>query len=211
MKFNESYKKLLIGIVFAIFIIIAIIHQLTKESQLTKNSKLGIGRLMKIEHGGNTSDFRIKYDFFHNGKKIKGIDPLNVGWPVHLRNGKPVIKGYSPVEYDSENPQNAKIIIQKKPYTPKQLLANSDKVQGLVENTFKVSDYYVDLKISYSYGNERFNFRTRLHKDSLLCGTLDSCKGSSIQLKINKFYPELNDFYFKSYDKKHLLKENGFN
>ena len=209
MQFEEDSKKLLLGIIFIILIISAIIYQQHKEDQLSDNYKLSIGKVTKIEHI-RKSRYDVRYTFYDGGTKINETDPLNINLPVHVRDGNVIVGGYYPVEYDSKNPDNAKIVIREKPYTAKQLIANGTIIRGLVNNAFLISDEYVDLKISYSYKKGKFNFRTRLHKDSLPCGNQASCIGKSIQLKINKLYPELNDLYFKSYDRRHLLVKNGF-
>lgn len=208
-ELTKNEKGLLVFVLFMVFVIISFLFQQRKENSFYNNYKLAIGKALKIENGGKTKRY-IKYKFYVNGEIVVTSDPLEAGWPVHVRDGNVIVGGYYPVEYDSKNPDNAKIVIRDKPYTAKQLIASGTIIQGLVNNAFLVSDEYVDLKISYSYKKGDFNFRTRLHKDSLPCGNQASCIGKSIQLKINKFYPELNDLYFKSYDRRHLLVKNGF-
>ena len=102
-------------------------------------------------------------------------------------------------------------MLTERPLKLKQILNDHATIYGNVVLASPVSDNYVDLRIAYKYQGEVFNFRTRLHKDNLPCGNVESCKESQIKLLVSKHYPEVNDLYFKSYDRKNLLEQYKLN
>jgi hypothetical protein len=191
-------------------IIILFVSQLVKESNLEKNKVIGVAKFLRINHD-RRSKYSVEYQFFANGKLIESSDPLGASWPNHVREGEPVIRAFYPVEFDRENPKNSRIMLTERPLKLKQILNDHATIYGNVVLASPVSDNYVDLRIAYKYQGEVFNFRTRLHKDNLPCGNVESCKESQIKLLVSKHYPEVNDLYFKSYDRKNLLEQYKLN
>ncbi|MCB0372690.1 MAG: hypothetical protein KDD31_06770 [Muricauda sp.] len=206
----KNHKKETFLVVIILFFGIGLILKLKQEEDLDYNRKLGIAKLLRITNGSNSHKW-VDYQFYENGKLIETSDPLRASWPNHIREGKPVIRAFYPVEFDRENPQYSKIIITERPLKLQQVLKDHISVYGNVLLASPVSDNYVDLRIEYNYQGVDFNFRTRLHKDSLPCGNVESCKESQIKLLVSKHYPEVNDLYFKSYDRKNLLEQYKLN
>ena len=209
MNLNQGNKGALIFLGVSLLVFTGYIFQQSKEDKLHANLKTTVGKVTGIKHASK-SRFYIEFEFYGTDGMVQGNDPLRATWPEYIREGKVEINRYYPVEYDSEDPKNSKISITKEPYTEAQLLRNGIQVDAKVEKAMKVSKDYVDLRIKYKHNHESFKFRTRLHKDSLPCGSIESCNGSMISLKINEQFPELNVLYFKSYDRKHKLREYGF-
>lgn len=195
---KETIKKTIILSAFALFMILAFFWTYRKEQSLYRNRKTTIGKVTDVKFGQHGS---INFSYYVNGILFESSDPDDASWPQYVRDGKAQKHKFYPVEYDGMNPSNSKILITRTPLGKDDLLRSGILVEGTVENAYPVSDDYVDLHINYCYLKGEFRFRTRLHKDSLPCGTTVDCQQSTIEVFMAKDYPELNDLYFKSYDR----------
>ena len=206
----KNHKNETFLIVFVVSICLAFIFQLKQEDSLDYNRKFGIAKLLRIRKGGKSHKW-IEYQFYENGKLIQSSDPLRAGWPNYIREGKPIIRAFYPVEFNREKPEYSKIIITEQPLKLHQIFKNHTTVYGDVVLSSAVSDSYVDLRINYRFKESDFSFRTRLHKDSLPCGNVKNCIDSKIKMMVSNHYPEANDLYYKSYDRKNLLRKYKLN
>ncbi|MCL6267659.1 hypothetical protein [Flagellimonas myxillae] len=195
---KETTKKLIVLAAVVLFLIVGAWWTNNKEQSLENNRKVTIG---------NVTDFKfgvygyIHFTYYVDGKLFEGSDPDDASWPEYVREAAPKKHGFYPVEYDVSNPKNCKIAITKNPWDVDDLFRGAIQIEGVVEHAYPISDNYVDLHINYSYLSGDFKFRTRLHKDSLPCGTLANCEQAEIELFIPKNYPELSDLYLRSYDR----------
>ncbi len=214
---NFSGDKFVIYIITPIIIIIVIISLIKNNDQIegiNKNKKTTVGFITKIRHGGNnagTSNIIYKYNV--NSKKFKTSDALYDGYPKRVRLSKPIIGKYYPVEYDSLHPEESRILITEKSLNPHELILFGNTITGSISKIlyFK-GNQYADFYINYKYRNEKFSFRTRLHKDSLSCGEISDCrKNKTIKLKISKKYPIFNNLYFKSRDRQTKSAYTNYN
>ncbi|GAB5474254.1 MAG: hypothetical protein Mars2KO_23530 [Maribacter sp.] len=174
------------------------------EISLNSNRITTIGRVTKIKkdrHAGS-----IRFEFYANGKLVQTKNPNKSGWPKYVRESKARRFEFYPVEYDYTNPENSKILITRKPLAIDKILREGIRIKGEVENAYETSNSYVDLYIKYTYLKNQFHFRTRQHKDSLPCKTVEKCKKSKIDLLISKDFPDINNLYYSSYDRKAMKK-----
>ena len=170
------------------------------ESVIQKNKKVTVAKISSITYSEHNS--YINYIYHIDGEKFKKSAPLKGSRISGIRLGKPVVKKYYRLEYDSTNHENNIIIIGKEPLDEKKLIANGIYKDGRITRVLKGHYPYVDFFINYNHKTDKYSFRTRLHKDSLNCGTLEECLTSnSIGLIASKEYPFLNNLYFKSRDR----------
>ncbi|WP_299431384.1 hypothetical protein [uncultured Aquimarina sp.] len=113
MKLRDNLGfSIFIGIV--LIFVIGYLSQQPKEYSLKKNRKLVLSVVTKVSDKGKESG-SIKYKFIYNDKVYKNSDPLNPGWPRHVRKRKPNVGEYYYAEFDSLKPSNSKIIIGEYP------------------------------------------------------------------------------------------------
>ncbi|SIS47566.1 hypothetical protein SAMN05421766_102145 [Zobellia uliginosa] len=197
-QLKKNQKAIIISLFFTLIALLSI-YTWRKEASLNSNRKITIGRVTDVNY--SIKDGYISYEFYVDGEHYDTSDPDDAGWPKYFRQGKAVKNQFYPVEYDLTDPYNSKIKITQTPISLKTVLENGTKVKGLVEKSSPVSDSYVDLYISYTFLKRQFKFRTRLHRDSLPCGTADSCPQKEIDLIISDYFPDANDLYYSSYDR----------
>lgn len=194
------------GTLIVVVIIITFWIRNEKDNGITSRKKTAIGLItdIKLTNQRNVGSEAAFYSFYVNGIKYKGRDGLNTVAPKRVRLGEPKIGGYYVIEYDSLNIDENRIVIGKKPLDHQKLINRGVHIDGHIKRSLNGYDPYIDLFIEYSYQNENFAFRTRLHKDSLECGTLEDCLlKKTIPLKVSKKYPFFNDLYFASRDRQY--------
>ncbi len=200
MKEEDKKKRgIIIFSLICIFLLIGFYNTWQNEISLNSNSKMTIGRVTDFNYSTRTG--HIDFKFYVNGKLYDTSDPDDAGWPKYVRETRAVKYQFYPVEYDITNPNNSKILITKKPVGVETLIRYGIKIKGKVENAYAISDSYVDLYVSYSYLKGKFKFRTRIHKDSLPCGTIENCQQREVDLTISKDFPDVNNLYYLSYDR----------
>ncbi|MDO6819493.1 hypothetical protein [Zobellia sp. 1_MG-2023] len=203
MKKPKDKKGLIVfSLIFGV-ILIGSYHTWQKEASLSKHRKMTIGKVTDFKY--RKKGF-IDYQFYVNGELFDTSDPDDAGWPNYIRNAKAQKQHFYFVEYDSTNPYNSKIQIQRKSIGTNTLFKDSIPIKATIEQINSISDSYMDLYISYVYQQGRFKFRTRIHKDSLPCGTVANCEQGEIDLTISKYFPDANNLYFKSYDRMAMKK-----
>ncbi len=205
---TEDNRRSLFFALFVIIITGLVLFQKRRENSLIENGKPSVGRVLKLKSCGKRGKC-IEYEFFVNGVKVIASDRLESNWREYLKDRETISGRFYPIQYDKTNPENSVILVYERPYSLEQLLKNGKQTSGLVDKAMKVSKEYVDLRISFQYNKGDFNFRTRLHKDSLPCGNVDSCAGKRINITVNTYFPEANDLFFKSHDREHKLKDLG--
>ena len=218
-NFTKKIKKLsdselnTVGLIFFVIIFCVVyVQNMNEEKDFDKKKKITAGKFIKIYGGSNKSSPHLLYSYFINGEKIESSDISNTSSSKRVRLSKPIKGKYYPVEYDSLNPKNSRILITKEPLNPKGLIIFGENIMG---NISKISYYkgnqYADLYINYKFRNQKFSFRTRLHKDSLSCGKIDDCrKRKSIELRIASKYPIFNNLYFKSRDRQNKSQYTNY-
>ena len=169
------------------------------ELSLSKNKKMTIGQVTGFRHSSKRT--YIEFQYYVNGELYNASDPYEARWPKYVRNAKAIRQQFYFVEYDTTDPNNSKIQIQRKSIGTNTLFKDGIHIKGNVENISRISNSYMDLYISYVYPQDKFKFRTRIHKDSLPCGTIANCEQKGIDLIISKHFPEANNLYYSSYDR----------
>ena len=200
MKSLKNKKGLIIFSLLCFTLVIFFYDTWKDEISLNNNKEFTIGRVTDFKYKRRRGGF-IDFEFYANGKFFEVSDPDKSGWPPLIRESRAQRFEFYPVEYDITNPNNSKIQITEKPLGFKSILKDGVSINGTIENIYSVSKSYADLHIHYSYQQHRFRFRTRLHKDSLPCGDIDSCKQKEIQLIVSKDFPDINNLYYLSYDR----------
>ena len=114
-------KKVLFLTIFGLIILTLAYFQNQKEISLYRNKALTIGKVTELNTCSKTTTKCIVFKYLINGKWINGTDRGNALWPKLVREGKPQIGKYYPVEYDKTNIEYSKIMITKKPLTDKQV------------------------------------------------------------------------------------------
>lgn len=201
MEEKKKSRGVIIFSLFCVVLIIGFYNSWKDEISLSSNSKMTIGKVTDFKYSTRRGGY-IDFKFYVNGKVYDTSDPDDAGWPKYVRKGRAVKNKFYPVEYDITNPKNSKILLTRKPLGFKVLLKDGIKTKSKVEKIYVVSDSYVDLHINYTYLKGKFQFRTRIHKDSLPCGSIDSCQEKKIDLIISKDFPEINNLYYLSYDRR---------
>ncbi|WP_418499118.1 hypothetical protein [Flagellimonas sp.] len=201
---QKNKKGAIILSLLCVVIVIGFYNSWKDEISLNSNKKMTIGRVTDFKYSSRHG--YIDFKFYADGKLYDTSDPDDSGWPKYVRNGKAIKHRFYPVEYEYTNPYNSKILITKKPLEVEYLLKQGIKIQGEIENIFPISDSYADLHIKYIYLKGNFKFRTRLHKDSLPCGSIENCRKSKIDLVISRDYPDINSLYYQSYDRRAMKK-----
>ncbi|ADV50117.1 hypothetical protein I2486_13950 [Cellulophaga sp. E16_2] len=187
-----------------LFIFFGLYSTYKGEASLLENKSITRGKLTEVSYGeGGSFDYR----FYVNGILYEASDPDDAGWPDYVRTANPIINGFYNVAYDRKDPSNSKIIIDGFPKHESELLAYADTISAKVTKVFPVSDSYADLYIKYTFKRNEFSFRTRIHKDSLPCGSLGECKEATIALIVAKQYPEISNLYIQSYDRRAMRKD----
>jgi len=111
-------KNILILTLFGLIILIAAYFQNEKEISLIQNKKMTIGKVTRLNFcSGSKLKKCIEFKYLIDGKWIYGTDPGDAFWPNFVRESKPQIGKYYPVEYDKTNFEYSKILITKKPLT----------------------------------------------------------------------------------------------
>jgi len=203
IKSTKSNPRGLLGIVLLFFIAVWIIwNKTTQEDLVTKHQKITLGKVTGI-YAGKTSGSRIDFTYYISGQSYKGSDKLRGGYPNRIRLSKPEKGKYYEVEYDSTNHKNHRIIINREPINPRLELNYTTSVEGCVKKETPL-DQYIDVYINYKVQGESFDFRTRLHKDSLNIYETEKCYSrKAISLEASKRYPFFNNLYFKSRDRQY--------
>ena len=165
---TEDNRRSLFFALFVIIITGLVLFQKRRENSLIENGKPSVGRVLKLKSCGKRGKC-IEYEFFVNGVKVIASDRLESNWREYLKDRETISGRFYPIQYDKTNPENSVILVYERPYSLEQLLKNGKQTSGLVDKAMKVSKEYVDLRISFQYNKGDFNFRTRLHKDSLPC------------------------------------------
>ncbi|WP_350290381.1 hypothetical protein [uncultured Croceitalea sp.] len=204
MDNQKNKRSLIIFFILCAFIAIGFYNSWKDEIALNSDSKMTIGRVTDFKYSSRNG--HIDFKFYVNGKLYETSDPDNSEWPKYVRTAKAIKNKFYPVEYEVTNPKNSKILITRKPLGIKALLKDGLKIKAKVENIYEISDSYADLYITYDYLEGKFKFRTRIHKDSLPCGTIDSCQQKEIDLIILKDFPDVNNLYYLSYDRVAMKK-----
>ena len=112
-------KKILrIDLIILIAIALLVYSSFTKDeyqSQLLNNRRIGVAKIKKVRYGKHSN---ISYYLFVDGVRLENSDPLysSTAEPL-IRNGTPLVNKFYPVEYDSTNPNNSKILITETPLT----------------------------------------------------------------------------------------------
>ncbi|CAM3330507.1 hypothetical protein [Zobellia roscoffensis] len=195
---------LIIFILICSAVLIGSYNKCQNNISLKANKEMTIGRVTGFKHGSRNE--RIQYQFYVNSKLYRTSD-LYRPRLQHKRNTKPRKKQFYYVEYDATDPSNSKILIQQqKSIGPNALFQDGIDIKANVDKISAISDSYVDLYISYAYLKNKYKFRTRIHKDSLPCGTIDNCEQGEVDLTISKYFPDANNLYFKSYDRMAMKK-----
>ncbi|CAL2057710.1 hypothetical protein [Tenacibaculum sp. 190524A05c] len=204
MKENNSK---LIGLLLIItFFIGFTLYQNNKEDLITKRAKITSGRIYSLSYKNphRGSGKSIDYKYFINNNEYKSKDPFSKHqtFKKRVRLSEPIIGKFYPVEYDSLNPKESRIIITEEALNPFELTHNGLKINGDISKISGGHNPYFDFFITYKFRGEKFSFRTRLHQDSINCGSIENCrKTKKIELKISEEYPFFNDLYFKSRDR----------
>jgi len=112
-------KNILILSIFGLIILTAAYFQNVKEISLYRNKAVTIGKVIKLNvcSGSRSAKKCIEFKYLINGKWILGTDRGDALWPKLVREGKPQIGKYYPVEYDKTDFEYSKILITKKPLT----------------------------------------------------------------------------------------------
>lgn len=120
---TDKNKKILFLTIFGLIILIAAYLQNEKEISLSQNRVLTIGKVTKLNvcSGSKSPKKCIEFKYLIDGKWINGTDRGDALWPKLVREGKPQIGKYYPVEYDKTNVEYSKIMITKQPLTDKQV------------------------------------------------------------------------------------------
>lgn len=205
MKENNSK---LIGLLLIItFFIGFTLYQNKKEDLITKRAKITSGLIYSFStsesYKGGGASF-INYKYYFDTKEFKSKDNFSNNQTFHkrIRLSEPIIGKFYPVEYDSLNPKESRIIITEEALNPFELTHNGLKINGDISKISGGHNPYFDCFITYKFKGEKFSFRTRLHQDSINCGSIENCrKTKKIELKISEEYPFFNDLYFKSRDR----------
>ncbi|MEK6152570.1 hypothetical protein WIW50_04895 [Flavobacteriaceae bacterium 3-367] len=196
---KETQKKSILFIVLGVFLFFAFWQTSKKDHSLQINKDFTIGKVTDVHFGMHGF---IKYKYYVDGLLFEGSDPDEASWPEYYRTTKPIVGKFYNVEFDSKNPKNSKIIIGKNSHFDYEIPEiNGIEITGMVEKISLISENYLDLNISYKIYNQNFTFRSRFHKDSLPCKDYENCLNSKVSLMVAEKYPELNDLYFKSYDR----------
>ncbi|MEP1486790.1 MAG: hypothetical protein ABJK28_00025 [Algibacter sp.] len=114
-------KKILLLSIFGLIILTLAYFQNEKEISLSRNKALTIGKVTELNTCSKTTTKCIVFKYFINGKWINGTDRGDALWPKLVREGKPQVGKYYPVEYDKTNIEYSKIMITKQPLTDKQV------------------------------------------------------------------------------------------
>lgn len=166
-----------------------------EETKIEKNKDTSYAKILGIKKGkGNY----VRYKFLHNHSWYYDTD----SW-----NGKASENEFYKVIFDKTDPEYSDIILTKKSINPLTLIDEGIEIKGEINRIEIPSKQYLDLYISYKYLNEKFEFRTRMNKDSLPCGNIENCEGSLIDLKVSNYFPELNDLYYSSYDRSKIREK----
>lgn len=189
---------------FIVLIIWGIWKNTNDQESIMLNKKGTVGKITKITSSSTKyTSQKIHFVYYVNGKKYKGSDALRDGYPRRVRLSKPQIGKYYVVEYDSINHKNHRIVIERQPLNPRMELNFTDKIEGCVKRESNLGNY-TDLFIEYRAGNSDYEFRTRLHKDSLnIYESSDCFSGKAISLEVSKRHPFFNNLYFKSRDRQY--------
>ena len=138
----------------------------------------------------------VEYKYLINGKTYNSSHPIN----NQEYNSISKFRFY-PIVYHKKDPNVSKLITNSF-LNPEYLIDNGIYINGKITKILECHYPVLDLFINYNFNNQYFSFRTRLHKDSLNCGTIEKCKNDKIiKLKISQEYPFFNDLYFKSRDR----------
>lgn len=192
---KEILKKYLGAILFFVTIVsIMQWNEKNEEIRIRENQAVSYAKIIGVKKGKGSY---VRYRFLHNDKWIYDRD----SW-----NGKATENEFYKVIYDQNAPEYSDIILTKS-INPIDLIKNGKNIKGKIERISYPSKTYLDLYISYNFLGEKYEFRTRKHKDSLYCKLIPNCEGSEIDLKISEFQPELNDLYFESYDRGKIREE----
>ena len=197
-KLKDNKNPIVYSLFFGL-ILLGFYSTWRNEISLNANKKMTVGRVTDFSYG-NDNGF-IDYEFYVNGQLYNVSDPDDSGWPKHVRNARARKNHFYFVAYDTTDPNNAKIQIQRRSIGTNTLFKDGINIKGNVDKINAISDSYMDLYISYAYQQGKFKFRTRIHKDSLPCGTIANCEQGEIDLTISKYFPDANNLYFKSYDR----------
>ena len=191
----KPYSKKYFGIILffaAIIFVLRWIKQNEKE-QIEQNKGISIA---KIEHIGRRN--RLYYRFLYDKKWYTGSE----------RGGRSISKNdYFKVEFDKSNPYTSNLILSEQSLNPMDLVEDGIEIQARVKKIMFPAKTHLDLYVSYQYLNENYSVRTRMHKDSLPCGTVADCNNAKITFKISPYFPDLNSFYYDSYDRSELRKK----
>ncbi|APQ17467.1 hypothetical protein [Maribacter hydrothermalis] len=187
---KEVLRKHL-GSILLVVAVITVIHwnESSKEKRINENKAFSYAKILSVKKGKRS---RVSYKFLHNDKWIYETD----SW-----NGKAEKNEFYKVIYDRNNPEYSDILLTRKSINPLDLIEKGKKIKGKIERIAYPSNTYLDLYISYNFLGERYEFRTRKHKDSIDCIVVSKCEGSEIDLRISDYQPELNNLFFESYDR----------
>ena len=114
---------------------------------------------------------------------------------------------YYRVEYNRDEPDVSRLLFNEGPIHPLELLNNPITVDGKVTRVGIPSKIYIDLYYSYTFKGENYDGRTRIHKDSLPCSTIQLCEKSKVEIKISRYFPDINDLHYRSYDRQSLVRK----
>lgn len=186
--------------VFLLALFIALIYWNDKrqESKIEENKGVTYAKILGIKKGKGSF---VQYKFFHNDKWYYDAD----SW-----NGKASKNEFYKVIFNKDNPEYSDIILAKNPISPFQLINEGIEIKGRIKRIEIPSKEYLDLYITYEFLNEKFEFRTRMNKDSLPCN-IKNCEGSLIDMKISNIFPELNNLYYSSYDRSKIREKLNIN
>lgn len=189
------------GGVFLLAMVMAFLYWKDKreETKIEQNKATSYAKILSIKKGKGSY---VRYRFLYNNKWYQDTD----SW-----NGKASENEFYKVIFDKTNPEYSDIILTRNPINPLTLIDKGVGIKGKINRIGIPSHQYIDLYISYEYLNEKFEFRTRMNKDSLPCGNDKNCEGSLIDIKVSTYFPELNNLYYASYDRSKIREKLNAN
>ncbi|MBA6156100.1 hypothetical protein H3Z83_06145 [Tenacibaculum sp. S7007] len=196
------FKKFLPqDLIFLVVILIVIAFTFSNKNvlplynQLNKKEIKTVGFIKKLS-SIKTRKY-VEYKYSVRGKTYNNSQQINRDEYNNLLN-----LNFYPIVYHNINPEVSKLLTSDKPLLPEKLISEGVLINGKIINILEGHKPYIDFYIDYMFEKENYSFRTKLHQDSLNCGTLEKCrKNKVIKLKISKEYPFFNNLYFKSRDR----------
>lgn len=202
LKIFLVFKKLITqDIIFTIIILIVVIFYFTnRNSTLLYNQldKKGIKTVGFIKNISTTKTRKyVKYKYSVEGKIYNGSQQIDRHEYNSLLNSN-----FYPIIYHIKDPNVSELLTSSKNLSPTILIDEGILIDAKITNILEGHKPYLDLYIDYKLKEQNYSFRTRLHQDSLNCGSVEKCKNDKIiRLKVSKKYPFFNDLYFKSRDR----------